>query len=373
MYKKYFSLAIILLITGCSNEYLDVDSCQSKGVLDLICDMQNPEDFAKIPEEDSLVVSQFAGLAELNHGKINEGKLSRLNLNSKEVVDFNIVFLENNITNLGQKNCQPYSSFYPHGIDLYYEIKVEGENLSPFLEEAYLLAVVNHTSVDRIEFFLLFPDYVNFSDAGPNTLYWVGCVEGPNQNTYFNDVVITDADGSFYATHQYDKDMGLTELTFHSVLRLDTGFVYQWSPADGFTKLFDSGGAWPNGIEIMDDRLYVSYRMNGSIGVFANGNRTDHKLRNYLGGGADNLLVVGDEIWVAVQNTDLGGFHCINESLVQCPTPFSVQRYSKDLKLLERHDFQDVAFGGASVAYGDGKQIIIGAYKADRIAVFTTQ
>ena len=373
MYKKYFSLAIILLITGCSNEYLDVDSCQSKGVLDLICDMQNPEDFAKIPEEDSLVVSQFAGLAELNHGKINEGKLSRLNLNTKEVVDFNIVFLENNITNLGQKNCQPYSSFYPHGIDLYHEIKVEGENLSPFLEEAYLLAVVNHTSVDRIEFFLLFPDYVNFSDAGPNTLYWVGCVEGPNQNTYFNDVVITDADGSFYATHQYDKDMGLTELTFHSVLRLDTGFVYQWSPADGFTKLFDSGGAWPNGIEIMDDRLYVSYRMNGSIGVFANGNRTDHKLRNYLGGGADNLLVVGDEIWAAVQNTDLGGFHCIDETLVQCPTPFSVQRYSKDLKLLERHDFQDVAFGGASVAYGDGKQIIIGAYKADRIAVFTTQ
>ena len=332
-----------------------------------------PKILPEIPGEDSLVVSQFAGLAELNHGKINQGKLSRLNLNTKEVVDFNIVFLENNITNLGQKNCQPYSSFYPHGIDLYNEIKVEGENLSPFLEEAYLLAVVNHTSVDRIEFFLLFPDYVNFSDAGPNTLYWVGCVEGPNQNTYFNDVVIADADGSFYATHQYDKDMGLTELTFHSVLRLDTGFVYQWSPTDGFTKLVDSGGVWPNGIEIMDDSLYVSYRMNGSIGVFANGNRTDHKLRNYLGGGADNLLVVGDEIWAAVQNTDLGGFHCIDESLVQCPTPFSVQRYSKDLELLERHDFQDVAFGGASVAYGDGKQIIIGAYKADRIAVFTTQ
>ena len=124
---------------------------------------------------------------------------------------------------------------------------------------------------------------------------------------------------------------------------------------------------------MMDDRLYVSYRMNGSIGVFANGNRTDHKLRNYLGGGADNLLVVGDEIWVAVQNTDLGGFHCINETLIQCPTPFSVQRHSKDLDLLERHDFQDVAFGGASVAYGDGKQIIIGAYKADRIAVFIPQ
>ena len=100
-----------MLVTGCSDEYLDVDSCQSKGVLDLICDLQNPEDFAEIPGEDSLVVSQFAGLAELNHGKINQGKLSRLNLNTKEVVDFNVVFLGNNTTNLGQKNCQPYSSF----------------------------------------------------------------------------------------------------------------------------------------------------------------------------------------------------------------------------------------------------------------------
>jgi hypothetical protein len=37
--------------------------------LNLICNLQNPEDFAKIPEEDSIVVSQFAGLPELNEGK----------------------------------------------------------------------------------------------------------------------------------------------------------------------------------------------------------------------------------------------------------------------------------------------------------------
>ena len=69
MYKKYFSLAIILLITGCSNEYLDVDSCQSKGVLDLICDMQNPEDFAKIPAGALETLEKLEQLRALENGK----------------------------------------------------------------------------------------------------------------------------------------------------------------------------------------------------------------------------------------------------------------------------------------------------------------
>ena len=370
MYRQYLLVAILILISGCSEDYLDVDACQSKGVLELICGLQNPEDFAKIPYENALVVSQFAGLAALNEGNTFEGKISKLNLETNQISDYEIVFVAENALGIGQASCPPYQEFYPHGIDLFEGVQLSGENLSPFLEEANLLAVVNHTSIDRIEFFLLFPEYVTFSDSNQDTLFWVGCVEGPESNTYFNDVVIADANGSFYATHQYDKDMSLTELTFLNVFRLNTGFVYQWTPATGFAKLENSGGSWPNGIEMLGQNLYVSYRMNGSIGVFKDGNREDYKLRNYLGGGADNLLVVGDEIWAAVQNTDLGGFYCINEELVQCPTPFSVQRHTKDLDLIERHDFKDVAFGGASVAYGDGKKIYIGAYKADRIAIY---
>ena len=51
-------------------------------------------------------------------------------------------------------------------------------------------------------------------------------MEGPNKNTYFNDVVITDSDGSFFATHQYDKDWNFSKLELYNTFRWDTGYVY---------------------------------------------------------------------------------------------------------------------------------------------------
>ena len=53
-------------------------SVKSFGTLELLCGLQNPEDFAEIPNENALIVSQFSGLAELNHGEIKPGILSRI-------------------------------------------------------------------------------------------------------------------------------------------------------------------------------------------------------------------------------------------------------------------------------------------------------
>ena len=95
MYKHLAKLVLIIfVITGCSSDYKNVNECKSLGTLELICNLQNPEDFAKIPEEDSIVVSQFAGLPELNEGKVLIGKLSKLDLKTNELVDFVIEFLE---------------------------------------------------------------------------------------------------------------------------------------------------------------------------------------------------------------------------------------------------------------------------------------
>ena len=158
MYKHLAKLVLIIfVITGCSSDYENINDCKSLGTLELICNLQNPEDFAKIPEEDSIVVSQFAGLPELNEGRVLIGKLSKLDLKTNEIVDFDIEFLEKNSLGIGDENCEPYKEFYPHGIDIYEHIKITGDDLSPLLEEASLLAVVNHEKRSRIEFFLIFP------------------------------------------------------------------------------------------------------------------------------------------------------------------------------------------------------------------------
>ena len=93
---------------------MNINQCKSLGTIELICDLQNPEDFAKIPHEDSLVVSQFAGLPELNEGRVLTGKLSKLNLDSRKVEDFEIKILENNNLGICQDDCKPFKNIYPH-------------------------------------------------------------------------------------------------------------------------------------------------------------------------------------------------------------------------------------------------------------------
>ena len=114
-------------------EYENRDKCESLGTLELICGLQNPEDFAKIPHENAVIVSQFAGLAELNEGEIKTGVLSRLDLDTKEIEDYLIRFEPNNKLGIGEENCEPYEYLYPHGIDIYKDIVVKDSSFSPFL------------------------------------------------------------------------------------------------------------------------------------------------------------------------------------------------------------------------------------------------
>ena len=353
--------------------YENKDECKSNGELELICNLQNPEDFAVIPGEDALIVSQFAGLAELNEGSIKTGEISRLDLKSKNIENYKVRFIEDNGLGIGEEDCKPYKQLFPHGIDTHKTVSLKNsKNFSPFLEEAHLLAVINHEIVDRVEFFLFFNEEIIFSDDPQKTLFWVGCVEAPRKNTYFNDVVIKDEYGGFFATHQYDKDWNFSKLELYNAFRLNTGYVYEWNKKDGFKIVDNSYGAWPNGIEMIDDTLFVSYRMNGMVSAIKNDQRTNFKFRNYLEGGSDNIIAKDDELWIAVQNTDLGGLTCMDSSQVQCATPYSVIVTDKYLNLIKQYEFGNTSFGGLSVVYPYEDELILGSYKSDRIGIFKT-
>ena len=82
-----------IFLAACSYNYPNIDECKSLGTLDLICGLQNPEDFAKIPEEESLIISQFPGLPELNNGITLSGKLSKLSLLSNKVTDLSLIHI----------------------------------------------------------------------------------------------------------------------------------------------------------------------------------------------------------------------------------------------------------------------------------------
>ena len=381
MFKKFLIIlvsAVLVIVIGLllldpilNPEYKNKDECKSFGTLELLCGLQNPEDFAEIPNENAVIVSQFSGLAELSQGEIKPGILSRMNLDTKEIEDYQIRFELDNNLGIGEEGCEPYDGLYPHGIDIYQNISVEDESFSPFLKEAHLLAVVNHELIDRIEFFLFFSDQVVFADSNDRELFWVGCVKGPKDSTYFNDVVISDENGSFYATHQYDKDWEFLKLFIFNIFRWDTGYVYEWNKELGYSILNNSDGAWPNGIEMIGDTVYVSFRMNGSISAINNGGkRKDFKFRSYLDGGSDNIIAKNEELWIAVQDTNFGGLTCMEPDQIQCATPFSVIRTDADLNVIEELNFGDVSFGGLSVVYPHNNQLFLGSYKSDRIAIY---
>ena len=354
-------------------EYEDKDECISRGALQLICNLQNPEDFAEIPGEDALIISQFAGLAELNGGSTKAGAISRLDLKTKKIQDYKITFIEESGLGIGEESCKPYKQLYPHGIDTHKKISLKkSNNFSPFLEEAHLLAVINHEVVDRIEFFLFFNDDIIFSDNPNRTLFWIGCVAAPKENTYFNDVVIKDDTGGFFATHQYDKDWDFSKLELYNIFKWDTGYVYEWNNVSGFNIIENSEGAWPNGIEMIEETLFISFRMNGTIASIQNGKRKNFKFRNYLEGGSDNIIAKDNQLWIAVQNTDLGGLSCMKPSQIQCATPFSVITTDKSLNVIKEYNFGDTAFGGLSVVYPYKDELILGSYKSDRIGIFNT-
>ena len=70
LFKNVYLFIVLFVIAGCASDYKDINKCESLGTLELICDLQNPEDFAKIRGENSVVVSQFAGLPALGNTKL---------------------------------------------------------------------------------------------------------------------------------------------------------------------------------------------------------------------------------------------------------------------------------------------------------------
>ena len=42
----------------------------------------------------------------------------------------------------------------------------------------------------------------------------------------------------------------------------------------------------------------------------------------------------------------------------------------RDRNIIKEYNFEDVAFGGSSVAYPFEDKVFVGAYKSDRIAIF---
>lgn len=359
LFIAFIALLAYLFVTQANIKQVNyIEGCESDETFTVYCNYQNPEDLAVLPDGRHILVSEFGAIVPLSPTNI-QGNLSLLDTTNGRKKNLEIEMSDNV---WGDPECQRDSMVLsPHGIDI-----------NERLDGSYQLAIVNHMPTETIELFEL----REINDAW--SLTWRGCVNAPVHG-YFNDVALS-SNGSFYVSQMYDKNISLFMLAVLDNTKEDTGYVYHWRRQNGFERLVNTDGAFPNGVELSDDEnnLFINYAFGNKTSKY-NLMSNSIEASFSMNGIPDNITVDGDYIWVGAQ--DHSGLDSLiycgvfakdvfeDPMINQCPLPFAAyQLRQSDLSLVNSYKYSNTVMGTATVALSLNGQLYIGTYHGDRIA-----
>ena len=355
----FISLLTYLFVTQANIEQVNyIEGCQSDDTLTVYCDFQNPEDLAVLPDGRHILVSEFGAIIPLSPVNVR-GNLSLLDTTDGTKKNIEIEMSDNV---WGDPECERENMILsPHGIDI-----------NQRLDGSYQLAIVNHMPTETIELFEL----IEINDAW--SLRWKGCVDAPVHG-YFNDVALM-SNGSFYVSQMYDKNISLLMLAVLDTTKEDTGYVYHWTRQNGFERLINTDGAFPNGVELSNDEsnLFINYAFGNKISKYNLSSKTIEASFN-MNGIPDNITIDGDYLWVGTQ--DYSGLDSLiycgvfakdtfeDPMINQCPLPFAAYHLKQsDLSLVNSYKYSNTVMGTVTVALLVNGQLYFGTYHGDRIA-----
>ena len=359
LFIAFIALLAYLFVTQANIKQVNyIEGCESDETFTVYCNYQNPEDLAVLPDGRHILVSEFGAIVPLSPTNV-QGNLSLLDTTDGRKKNLEIEMSDNV---WGDPECQRDSMVLsPHGIDI-----------NERLDGSYQLAIVNHMPTETIELFELRA----INDAW--SLTWRGCVNAPVHG-YFNDVALS-SNGSFYVSQMYDKNISLFMLAVLDNTKEDTGYVYHWRRQNGFERLVNTDGAFPNGVELSDDEnnLFINYAFGNKTSKY-NLLSKSIEASFSMNGIPDNITVDGDYIWVGAQ--DHSGLDSLiycgvfakdvfeDPMINQCPLPFAAyQLRQSDLSLVNSYKYSNTVMGTATVALSLNGQLYIGTYHGDRIA-----
>lgn len=219
-----------LVLTACSGGEI-IESCAPLGPVTPLCGAVMPEDLEPMPEAGGILVSEYGD------GGNTTGALSWLHLDDAghrfvRLIDSASVTNGANTQNWGDANCVAPKTLSPHGIHL---AERAGKNQ---------LLVVNHSDEEQVLFYEVTASNSADKTQAP-TLQWRGCVTFP-PHAVLNDVAALP-DGGFAVTHMYDRG---SWSEFSSLLGINKGHVWRWSPGAQPHIINGSEARMPNGIEV---------------------------------------------------------------------------------------------------------------------------
>lgn len=326
-------------------------ACAAVGGIRPVCGFRNPEDLVAVPGGEALLVSEMAPFMSEE-----SGLLSVLILADERREPVTIEWDAGGDV-WGEPGCAAprVERFSPHGIDLV----TRGDG-------RHELLVVNHGD-ERVEFFEL------LGAATDLRLQWRGCAKPPG-DPFINDVAGLPG-GGFVATHMWDKALAFDDVVARLTGGEATGWVWQWLPGAGFSKLPGSDDLMPNGIAVSREgsKVFVNVYMGNRTVRFdrATGAREgEFEVRS-----PDNIVLGEDgHLWVASHLNDPIEGRCAEGHPGPCLLPFRVVRADPETMQAEvvlEHEGEPMGY--ATVALPHGGRVYLGTASGDRIASFVPQ
>ena len=299
-----------------------------------VCGQQTPEDLVALPGGGWVVASVYAGTGGLNLIKVAERA-------STTVFPGPNVKVELDKTTYPDCPGPPAGAFTTHGV------YVEPGN-GPVLR---VMAVV-HGVRESIDVFR-----VDMRPATPG-FTWVGCVIAPEPIGL--NAVRGLADGGFITTNWLPRGGGQDAMA-KMMAGERNGELWEWHTKSGWQKVPGSEAAGANGIELSADgkTFYLAAWGSQSFIRFTRG-ATPQRDEIPLGFRVDNIHFAKDgSLLAAGQVTD--------------PSARSSRVVKIDPRTLEVRDLltrpDDAAFAGNTTAIEIGKDLWLGSYRGDRIAI----
>jgi hypothetical protein len=229
--------------------------------------------------------------------------------------------------------------------------RTHGLSLVPSPNGVHRLFAVLHGNRESVEIFEL--------DARPDTptVTWIGCVVAPDPIGL--NSVRGRAGGGFVATNFLARTGGPD---IKAVMTGEkNGEVWAWDQSSGWEKVADTEAAGANGIETSPDgrSVYIAAWGAQSVIRVSRGDGTPARREVLLGFRSDNIRWSRDgSLLVAGQGESPGSSIVVRID----PTTLAVRE-------IVRHP-DTPAFGAATVAVEVGRELWVGSFRGDRLAIF---
>jgi hypothetical protein len=314
--------------------------CSPAGEVQFVCGQQSPEDLVEVPGGEWIVASSFAGSGGIRLINVHDrtSVLAYPTATSKDRLD-----AKTYDSCPGPPDAAEKAKFATHGLYLH-----TGRN------STHTLYAVHHGNRESIEVFEL------DARTKPPSVTWIGCAVAADPIGL--NSVLALPDGGFVATNFLARGVD-AEARNKMMAGENNGELWEWHTGKGWTKVPGSEAAGANGLELSKDGKWFYVAAWGSQSLFRLSRGVTPVKRDVvpLGFRVDNIRWAPDGSIFAAGQGGMAPNQTSNVVKVD-PNTLKVQE-------IIRHPNSN-EFGAGTVAIQVGREIWMGSFRGDRIAIF---